>query len=237
MKYVNTCSQGSFIAWGTGFRFEYEAPSRLLSITPLDRKRAIARLRFDKDLAEDPLAYVESLDKTNQIQALMYSNNATLNLAETLDRDRISGLIKSTARISRFAFDLHTKNFERFAWFFCKDFDLESFKIKKFVSKRKETAFYIGKLQTRYHNSVRVRACTLPRLVAALSDKTLTDLITMEFGHSYNNSAHTLLNASSKLSTISRILDENFIPENKVERYKGLKNPIAKPGIMTQHDS
>ena len=236
MKYVNTCSQGSFIAWGTGFRFKYEAPSRLLSITPLDRKRAIAKLRFDDKLAKEPLAYVESLDKTNQIQALMYSNNTTIDLSDTLDRDRIGGLIKSTAHISRFAFDLNTKNFERFAAFFCKDFELESFKIKKFISKRQETEFYIGKLQTRYNNFVRVRACTLTGLTAALSDKTLTDLITMEFGHSYNNSAHTLLNASSKLSTISRILDENFIPERKLERYKGLKNPITKPQIITKND-
>ena len=237
MKYEKTCSQGSFIAWGTGFRFEYEAPDKLLGITPLDRKSAIAKLRFDQRLAESPLAYVESLNKTNQIKALMYSNNATANLAETLDRKRIGSLIKSTARISRFAFDLRTKNFDRFSWVFCKDFDLESLAIKQVMSKRKHKAFFMARLQTRYNNCVCVRGRTLSALVARLSDKTLSDLITMEFGHSYNNSAHRLLNASSKLSTISRILDENFIPEHKLGRYKGLKSPITNAQTTAQKGS
>lgn len=226
MKYEETCSQGSFIVWGTGFRFEYEAENKLLSVSPLDEKRAITRLKIDRHLARDPLGYVESLDKTNRIKALMYSNNTTVNLAEVLDSSRITSLVKTTARISRCAFDLSTKNYRRFAAMFCEDFDLKSIKIKKFYSRETDGELYLGRIQTRYNNSVCARACSLVGLTAALSDRTLRDLITMEFGHSYNNSAHALLNASAKLSTISRILDENFIPERKLDRYKTLSNSL-----------
>jgi len=224
MKYEKTCSQGSFVVWGTGFRFDYEASKRLLNIAPTDKKRALAQLKFDKHLAKNPLGYVESLDKTQKINALMYSNNATINLADTLDHDRISGLMKTTALISRLAFDLNSNKFERFSRVFCEQFDLKSLKIKKFASKNSGSELFLGRIQTQHNNSVCVRSRTLSGLAAGLSDRTLRDLITMEFGHSYNNSAHNLLNASSKLSTISHVIDDNFIPEHKLNRLKDIKS-------------
>ncbi len=228
MKYEETCAQGSFTVRGTGFRFNYDADDQLLHITSFDKKRALARLKLDQYLAKDPLAYVESFDKTNQIKALMYSNNATINLAETMDYERINSLIKITARISRCAFDLQTKNFKRFSRVFCKDFDLKNVKIKKFTSSYQSNELYLARIQTHYNNSVCVRACTLTGLTAALSDRTLRDLITMEFGHNYSNSAHSLLQVSSKLTTISHILDPSFIPEHKLKRYETLQDQIAK---------
>lgn len=230
MKYEETCSQGSFVFWGTGFRYQYEAEKALLRITAQDEDRAVAQIKLDGQLAKDPLAYVRSFNKTNEIKALMYSNNATINLAETMDTARIGGLIESTARISRCAFDLNTLNFERFSRVICRDFDLKSLKVKQFNSREGDRDLFLARIQTKYNNSVCVRACTLAGLTAALSDRTLRDLITMEFGHSYNNSAHGLLKVSSKLSTISCILDENFIPERKLERYKALTNPLRTPG-------
>lgn len=233
MKFEETDAQGSFRVWGTGFLFDYEAKGTLLKISPLDEDRAIAQLKFDRHLAKDPLAYVRSFDKTNQIKALMYSNNSTINLAETMDPERVTSLVSMTARISRCAFDLDTKNFERFSSVFCKDFDLKNLKIKRFNTREGQSELFLARIQTRYNNSVCVRACTMAGLTAALSDRTLRDLITMEFGHSYNNSAHGLLNASSKLSTISRVLDENFIPERKLDRYSKLMNPMNS---ITQGD-
>ncbi len=231
MKYEETCAEGSFIVWGTGFRFEYEAQTSFLNVTPLDEKRALVHLKLDRHLVKDPLTYVESLDKANQIKALMYSNNATINLAEIMDDERVASLIETTASISRCAFDLHTHNFERFSKMLCQKFDLKNVKIKKFRSRRKENELYLARIQTRYNNSVCVRACTLTGLTAALSERTLRDLITMEFGHSYNNSAHSLLNVSSKLATISHILDQNFIPERKLARYNALRSQMSTAGI------
>lgn len=226
MKYEETCAQGSFKVWGAGFRYEYEAPNKLLNIAPLDEKRAIAHLKFDHHLSRNPLAFVEALNKTNQIHALMFSNNQTVNLADTLDVKRVASLIPTTARVSRFAFDLTNKNYSRFSSAFCKDFDLKSLILKKFRSDNSDTDLFLARMQTQSNNCINVRACTLSGLMSILSESTLSDLITMEFGHMSGRSAHKLLNAASKLSTIARILDENFIPEHKIGLYRDLPQKL-----------
>lgn len=216
MKYRETCADGSFKAWGTGFRYEYQANINNLLVTHEKKDFAFAHLKFDKYIAQHPLRYVEALDKTHQIKALMLSNNGTVNLADTMEVTRIGALIKSAARISRHAYDLNFKNFSRFSRHFAEEFDLKHFKIKRFQSGNGENRFFVARVQTQHDNSVSVRACTLEGMLAALSERTMRDLITMEFGHQYQNSALSLLNLSTKLSTISNILDENFIPERLV---------------------
>jgi hypothetical protein len=213
MKHTEAGNEGSFVAWGHGFRYNYEGPSNTLSIAHLERQKVFTKLRFDQSLLRNPLGYVEALDKTNQIKALMYSNNMTTNLADTMEIERIAPIIENTAKISRYAFDLQIVEYDHFAQLFCGDFELKALKIKKFIPTTSDNSFYIARMQTRYNNSIAVRRCTLPGLIAALSEHTLRDLITMEFGHRYQNSAQNLLNASARLATLSRVLDEHFIPE------------------------
>ena len=232
MKYEKTCSQGSFTVWGTGFRYNYEAHNNIIDVAPLDENKAVAHLKCDHHIARNPLAYVKALNKTNQIKALMFSNNETIDLSQTMELERIGSLIKATANITRFAFDLDTHNFARFSSLFTKDFNLKRLKVKQFKSQEKGHDLFLGRIQTIHGNSVCARACTLVGLTARLSDRTLKDLMTMEFGHNFNNSAHTLLDASSKLGTISRILDENFIPQHKLERYKSLTNRLNPDLIL-----
>lgn len=231
MKCNKDCTQGSFTLPGAGFLFEYLAEQRMLNIRPLKSESVLARIKFDEYLAEDPLGYIQSLDKTNQIKALMYSNNASLDLSSIMEEHHMANLIEITARISRLAYDLNTKNFDRFSKLFCDDFDLKKLCIKSFKSGDNSNKFYLARIQTKHNNTVSVRACTLSGLAAALSDKTLKDLMTMEFGYNYSHSAQHLLNVSSKLATIARVLDKNFIPEHKLERYKklqALQNPMIQ---------
>ncbi len=218
MRYRETCADGSFKAWGTGFRYEYQADINSLLVAHEKKDFAFAHLKFDKFIAQHPLRYVEALDKTHQIKALMLSNNSTVNLAETMDMSRVGALINSSARTSLHVYDLNFKNFSRFSRHFAQEFDLKHFKIKRFQSGSGENRFFVARVQTQHDNSVSVRACTLEGMLAALSERTMRDLITMEFGHQYQNSALSLLNLSTKLSTISNILDENFIPERLVRQ-------------------
>ncbi len=222
MKHDCTVSHGSFTVWGTGFLYLYEADNKLLNIALPDEDKAIVKIKLDDALADDPLAYIDTLDKANQIKALLYSNNSTVNLAETLDDSRVASLIKTTARISRCAYDLDTLNFERFGSVFCKEFDLKGLKIKKFNSRSESQRFYLGRIQTRTDNTVCVRSCSLSGLMTQLSDKTMNDLIALEIGMRNDASAHKLLSASSKLLTISHILNKNFIPQHKLTRYEEL---------------
>lgn len=222
MKHDCTVSHGSFTVWGTGFVYSYEADNKLLNITLPDEEKAIVKIKLDDALVKNPLAYIDTLDKTNQIKALLYSNNSTLNLAETLDESRVASLIKTTARISRCAYDLNTRNFERFGSVFCKDFDLKGLKIKKFTSRTEHQKFYLGRIQTRTDNIICVRSCTLSGLMTQMSDRTMNDLIALEIGMRNDASAHKLLSASSKMLTISHILNKNFIPQHKLTHYDEL---------------
>lgn len=222
MKHDCTVSHGSFTVWGTGFLYLYEADNKLLNIALPDEDKAIVKIKLDDALVDNPLAYIDTLDKANQIKALLYSNNSTVNLADTLDDSRVASLIKTTARISRCAYDLHTLNFERFGSVFCKEFDLKGLKIKKFNSRSENQRFYLGRIQTRTEHTVCVRSCSLSGLMTQLSDKTMNDLIALEIGMRNDASAHKLLSASSKLLTISHILNKNFIPQHKLTRYEEL---------------
>ena len=127
-----------------------------------------------------------------------------------------SPLLHNVAGISRHAFDLQNLRLHRFCVAFQQEYDLKRLKIKKFVSGNQENTFFIARMQTKNDNGICVRGCTMTGIMAAMSDRTLRDLITMEFGHRFENSAQNLLNASSKFSSLSYILDEHFIPESKV---------------------
>lgn len=216
MKYEETRADGTFKAWGAGFSYEYLAELNTLKITRAEKDYALAHIKFDKYISKDPLSFVKALDKTSQIKALMLSNNETINLTETIDEARLGALMKSAAKISRHAYDLNFRNFSRFSRQFAKEFNLKHFKIKRFRAGSAENMFFVARVETQHENSVSVRACSLEGMLSSLSDRTVRDLITMEFGHQFEKSAFNLLNLSAKLATIGHIVDENFDPAKRL---------------------
>lgn len=219
MSYKLECretSQGSLIARGTGLDYKYNYETNSLKVIHRRKERALAKFTFDKVLSRDPLSYITSLEKANQIKALMFSNNQTVDLTETLDSEKLCAILKSTALLSRHAHDLKNLDFERFCDVFVGEFDLKKIKIKQFTSGDHKDAFFIARIQTQHDNGICVRACTLTGITMAMSDRTIRDLITMEFGHQFEGSAHNLLRLSSKLSSISYILDDDFVPSRKL---------------------
>lgn len=212
----------------------------MLSIFGKRDGRRFAHLNFTAMASKNPLEYVNHLDKTNQIKALMFSNNHTVNLAETMESHRIAAILKSTAQTSYYAHILNTKNFRRFSSLFSKDIGLQHLKIKKFTSRNKEKEFFVARLKTLRNNSISVRGCTIPALMACLSDKTVRDLMAAEFGCPQASAAQTLLIASSKLATISRILDVGFIPEDKLvksARIQDAQNQNTSPNMHEKYNA
>ena len=224
MLHSRETTHGSFKVWGTGFRYDYNNEKNALTVFHQDTERLLAQFKFDKSLSENPMAYVGMLEKALQINALMVSNNRTINLADAIGIRQISPIIHSVGGLSRHAFDLHNLALERFCSSFADEHGLKLIKIKPFKSRDNANAFFIARLQTKHDNSISVRACTMTGIMAAMSERTLRDLMTMEFGHRYEGSAHNLLNASSRLSSLSHILDDSFIPEMRVFDKSGDKN-------------
>lgn len=223
LEYRET-SHGSFKAWGTGFRYDYNSGKRSLNVIHHDSERLLARLNFDSLLSKSPRPYVKLIEKTSQINALMFSNNQTINLAGTMNEKHLTAIIQNVSVLSRHAFDLQSFALKRFCQSFAHEHNLKSVKIKQFMPRDLDSGFFIARLQTHHDNNISVRACTLAGLMTSLSDRTLNDLMTMEFGHRFEGSAHNLLNASSKLSSLSYILDEDFMPKSKVLQQDVKKN-------------
>lgn len=218
MKHKETCAHGSFIAWGNGFRYDYEAQSNTLGIAQLGRQSGFAHLKFDHTIALDPLRYVFTFEKTNQIKALTYSNNATTDLGRTVPAERISAIVESTARISRYAYDLQKGRLEDFAARFCDDATLKSVKVRKFLSRTGTNTYYTAKIQTRKNNAVSVHSCMLHAVMAGLAEKIIHDLLATEAGHRFERSAQKLMVVASELATLGRIMDENFVPHRFMSR-------------------
>ena len=209
-------SPDSFIATGIGFKYDYKARQNVLSVSLSDQEYSIADFHFDIGLSKAPVAYARLLDKACQIKALMYSGNTCNNMSTLLEESRLRIMLKNAARLSRYAYDLEQNHLERFATFFAADSELKCVKVKEFTSRDGTRNFFVGRVYTKNDNSISVRACTLTGLTAALSDRTLRDLIMMEFGHRFEASAHNLMTAATKLASISMILDENFVPSEKI---------------------
>ncbi|MGH1399037.1 MAG: hypothetical protein ACRBCT_07475 [Alphaproteobacteria bacterium] len=223
------CSPDSIIAQSTGLRYEYDTPNRAMSVTLRDQNCVMARFDFDSILSKDPLSYIRSFDKTCQIKALMYSNNRSIDLSDVMEAARLKAMLRNAARTSRYAYDLGQDNLKRFCKGFARDFDFKAINIKHFTSGDGRQTFFVARLHTRHDNSVCVRACSLSGIMAALSQRTLHDLITMEFGHRFGASADNLLIAASKLSAISYILDENFIPKREISPQNDVLDTGVKP--------
>ncbi len=219
-------TQDSFEYWGIGFNYTYNDAKKALSVFHKDTERFLSRFELDKIQSTHARDYTKMLEKASQINALIMSNNATINLADTMQVQHLSPIVHSIGGLTHHALHLKNMMLNSFCRAFEKEFNLKSVKIKWLKPKHGENAFFIAKIQTHNGNGFSTRACTLAGLTSAMSDRTLRDLMTMEFGHAYNGSAHNLLNVSSKLTSLSYILDDSFVPSNKLKGDSDQKNGI-----------
>ena len=208
MKFESANSDGSFNAWGTGLLYKYQSEFSSLDIFDPTQSRAYARLKFNSYKLKRPRLYLEHFDRANQIKALIFSNNHTNNLADTMDRRRMGAILHSTAKSSRLALSLKQADYDYFADYFKEETGLKSAKIKKFISNDRLSEFYVGRILTQNNNCTSVRACTLSGLLEAMSESTMRDLVTTEYG--CKQSAKRLLGASHKMSFLASILDDEF---------------------------
>lgn len=216
MKLKGTDTNGSFKAWGIGFLYIYDAKEKKLHILHAQSERPFIAIDFDDALSKRPDLYVRILEKTSQIKALVYSNNTTINLSETMDDKRLSAILMSAATLARYGYDLMEDNFSRFAETFGHDFSLRKIELHCIAQKNDSSLPFAARLETRRSNEVKVQAATLPALLLALSDQIIRDIITLEFGYGEQSTAHLLLSMTSKLSELSFILNDRFSPEKKI---------------------
>jgi hypothetical protein len=216
LKYQGTDNFGSFTARGTGFLYEYESRLKSLNISRAGGLQSLLQLDFDGPLSTDPFRYVRLFEKTSQINALKFSNNATINIAETLDDTRLPAILQRISRVSLYAFDLETEKFDDFERNFVTDQELRRIEIKK-VEGHAGMPFYLANAETLRRNHVSVRSSTLHGAASYLSDKIIQDVIAKEFGYTVDSKMHKLLATATALSTLSFALNDRFEPAKKAK--------------------
>ncbi len=216
LKFWETEPENSFIARGIGHIYQYDADSRTLEVVHGISHNSLIYIDFDKALAKNPHEYVRLLEKTSQLRALMLSNNQTVDLAETLEEGRLCAILGTAASTARFCFDLKREKFKRFAKYFCRDYGLRSLLIEHLSGYDPQSAFYHAVLTTQQGNVTQARGTSLSIMLSVLAENVIQDLLTKEFGYNLNGGAHALLRISHKLSVLGCILNDAFVPSEKL---------------------
>jgi hypothetical protein len=221
LKHQETDNRGSFEACGIGLNYIYDANSKVLDIIDARGNKPLIYIDFDTHLSKNSLEFVRLFEKTTQIRAIMLSNNQTIDLSETLDESRLCAILTTVASTARYCFDIESQKFKRFAKYFCNEYQVRSIEIGKIAGYDPESAYFYSRLTTQHSNTAEARAASIPALLSSLSEHVIQDLLTKEFGYNLQAGAHSLLRVSHKLSVISCILNDSFVPANKlVERKK-----------------
>ncbi len=216
MRHKGTNASGSFEAWGLGLFYHYDADAHILDIIHARRNKPLIYIDFDRSLSKAPIMYVELIEKSSQIRALMLSNNHTADISETLDENRLCGILPSIASMGRYCFDLQKKRYDRFAKYFVEENDLKRFSIEFINSQESGSQFFKTELETHKSNIATGRGTTLFQALTSLSDSIIHDLLTKECGYNMQGQAHALLRIASTLSAYSCTLNESFIPVHKI---------------------
>ena len=215
MKYEETDRYGSFAALGIGFLYEYNATLKALQISRAGSCLPLVFLEFDGLASKDPIEFVRFFDKTTQIKALRFSNNTTVNLAETLDVSKLPAILKRIQNVTIYALQLKNERFTEFQTSMMLDHDLKRMEIVR-ADGTGGTPFYLATLETQRRNVAASRSSTLHGLASYLSDRIIEDIIAKEFSYNADSWVHKLLNTASALSTLSYVLNDRFEPSRKM---------------------
>lgn len=217
MDFAETGCGGSFEATGLGLKYFYNAPQSVLDILPRRHIEPIFFIGLNGYFPCDPRMVVRFVEKSTQISALIYSDHYTLDITETIDQSRLPALLKNAIETAGMANDLYTGNFPRFALHFMRRFDLGLIEVLPLNHKNAEKKLFRSRIVTARGSQVSVIGSHIPNLLLELSEKIVKDVITQEYCDNMKRSAHTLLNVTSMLGTLARILDNSFVPKDKVE--------------------
>lgn len=218
LKHRETDGFGSFKASGAGLHYEYDSDQALLDIIQKKGNRLILSIELEEEHPGEAFLFAKCLEKATQIKALTYSNFKTINLCKIMDSDKLPAIMANTTVLSRYAFDLKLSHFNRFACNFGKKFPQEEVYINRTLDEKENIEIFRGLFKTRHGHAVSAYKRTLSELLSTLSEKITIDLMTLEFGNRFRDSAESLVNVSYNLSTVARIVDEGFIPHNTLNK-------------------
>lgn len=213
MGYQQTDSCGSLEAYGAAFNYSYIAQSNALNIYRNENGCKTLKITLPSKIAEDPLLFINQLEKATQIKALMLSNNHTIRLCQTIVPDKLAAIAKSVSKLALNSFDLSIGNTEKFSKLIRRSYNLKEFEIQRIEHDSSIQPYYKAKIVSCKDHCVILREDNLHQALKELSERILSDLIALEFSSKTNVCSEQLLRLSTRLNVMSKIVNEKFFPE------------------------
>ena len=105
---------------------------------------------------------------------------------------------------------------------------LKDFKIRKIHFADNTTQPYLkAKIKTDSGYKTEARANSIARVMSTLARQTMQDIVIMEYKTGAQARANELMNMSSQMSAIGKVLDKNFIPKTRIVPENPFKNTAA----------
>ncbi len=207
---------GSFTCIGAGLNYAYQATENRLIVRDPRFSDILLIIYFDQQMKAEPLEFLNLFEKTISIKALVYSQNQSEDICELFEGFQLHAVLKHSAMLTRYAFNLKTQNFKDFEKQFCNDAMLAHFKIKHIKAGLCSKPFYGADLYTTQGNHISARSKNIHRLMRKISEKTMRDLIVKEYDviqkHKFKEYGAFFVNMSSNLSILSQVLNPVYYP-------------------------
>lgn len=216
-RYQIVGSHGDLEAWGAAFNYRYNAVGNALAVYRNESGCTTLNITLPAKIADNPLLFIQQLEKATQIRALMLSSNATLRLCQTIVPEKLTAIARGVSKLALNCYDLRTDRIEKFTKLVRRSYGLKEFEISHIGYEQSGTKpYYKAKIVSCRDHCVVVREDNIHSLLKRLSDGIISDLITLEFSSRNNHCSEQLLRLATRLSVMSKIIDDRFDPANFV---------------------
>lgn len=201
---------------GAGLHYVYNANPGQLQIFRKKNDRILIKVDIVLKPHQTAEQYLRILDKTLQVQAAIASDNKTIDITDVFHVKRIKGYLLQAIEDAAMTLFLKLEQFTTFEEYFCALYDFDALNIRRSVDWSDDLAYYKIALKTLKGNIVEHSAEGLHTCLMQLSRHIVSDLIMRETRNNFEQSAHRLLRASTKLSILSYILNDDFDPASRI---------------------
>lgn len=211
LEFQQADQPGSLRACGVGLTYYYDIVQNRVLVYLDKKKSRLIKIQANENIKHDPKNYIRFFEKASQVKALIYSNHKSISLAETMDEDRLKSFLNTTHVLADTCLDLKNRSFEKFTQNLKALYKLDTIKLRQMHCNSTGSEYFRVSLKTKNNNEVVCRAMLLHGLLLTLSEKITRELIVAEFSMS-DQAAHNLLALSSRLSILSRIYNDDYVP-------------------------
>jgi len=187
LRVITSDASGSFTAWGIGIVYEYDGDSKRLNIIHARRYRPLVDIDMQVSTPEFVRNFVDTFERAIQIQALMLSNHATIDLTEIFSEKRLRSYFSNTLHVCALALYLRSGEYASFQKNFCNKHGFATFDIRKTQYRASDTPFYKFRLTTQKQNRIETQGFYMHNCFSALAGMVISDLIFVETQHNFQS--------------------------------------------------